>query len=146
MNSHRELKLVYGLAILLFVVGIFSYAITAFSAKPPDDPIRIMYQTAAGKVLFDHKTHYAPTGYAVSCYDCHHHPPEDEMALRACGDCHTLPENRELAVETCIECHDEDIMDYVDMLKRADAFHVQCVDCHNAVGAGPVDCNSCHVL
>ena len=80
-RSGKELQLAYRLAITLFIVGVASYAYTAFSAKPPDEPIRVMYKTTAGKVLFDHKTHSADTGYGISCYDCHHHPPEDESAL-----------------------------------------------------------------
>ncbi|MGD2009937.1 MAG: hypothetical protein PVI76_02510, partial [Desulfobacterales bacterium] len=74
-RSGKELQLAYRLAITLFVVGVAGYAYTAFSAKPPGEPIRVMYKTTAGKVLFDHKTHSADAGYGISCYDCHHHPP-----------------------------------------------------------------------
>ena len=81
MSSKKELKLAYGMAIALFVVGAVSYAYTAFSAKPPELPVRIMYPSAAGKVLFDHKTHTADTGYGFSCYDCHHHPEGRRVRL-----------------------------------------------------------------
>jgi hypothetical protein len=146
MSSKKELQLAYGLACVLLVVGIVSYAYTAFSAKPPDEPVRIMYKSAAGKVLFDHKTHTADAGYGVSCFDCHHHPEGDETALRACGDCHT-PEMAEGQVaESCLECHDADEVEGTEVMQKADAFHGQCVSCHQQAGAGPVDCNSCHVL
>jgi len=146
MRSKKELKLAYGMAIALFIVGVVSYAYTAFSAKPPELPVRIMYHSAAGKVLFDHKTHTADTGYGFSCYDCHHHPPDDESALRACGDCHNLPIETGQLPESCIECHDQDEIEGSEVSKRGDAFHFQCINCHKDAGAGPEDCNSCHVL
>ena len=86
MDAKKELHLAVGLAIVLLVVGVFSYA--AFSARAPEQPVRLMYTSATGKVLFDHKTHRADAGYGVSCGDCHHHPADDDSALRACGDCH----------------------------------------------------------
>jgi hypothetical protein len=88
MTSKKQLLFAYGLAIHLLLVGIICYA--AFPAKAPDEPIRIMYQTNAGKVLFDHYTHTAASGYGASCFDCHHHPSDDDSALIACGECHQL--------------------------------------------------------
>jgi hypothetical protein len=32
------------------------------------------------------------------------------------------------------------------MLKRSDALHQQCIDCHREYGAGPIDCAQCHVM
>ena len=52
MTSKKELQYAYRLAILFFVVGVFCYA--AFPKKPPDQPIRKMYASIAGNVLFDH--------------------------------------------------------------------------------------------
>jgi hypothetical protein len=48
--------------------------------------------------------------------------------------------------ESCLECHDAGDIEGTETVKRVDAYHKQCIDCHEAVGAGPVDCNSCHVL
>ncbi|MFZ0725598.1 MAG: cytochrome c3 family protein [Desulfobacterales bacterium] len=145
-RSGKELQLAYKLAIVLLVVGIASYAYTAFSAKPPNEPIRVLYKTTAGKVLFDHKTHLAESGYGVSCYDCHHHPPEDESALKACSTCHPAEPVEGTVPESCLECHDAGDIEGTEVAKRVDAYHTQCIDCHKSVGAGPVDCNSCHVL
>ncbi len=55
MTPKRELQIAYGLIIVLFFVGVISYA--AFPAKTPEQPIRMMYKSVAGKALFDHKTH-----------------------------------------------------------------------------------------
>ena len=134
------------MATVLFVVGIVSYAYTAFSAKPPENPVRIMYHSAAGKVLFDHKTHTADTGYGFSCWDYHHHPPEDEAAPRACGDCHNLPIEQGKLTESCADCHDENEIESSEVSKMGDAFHLQCINCHTDAGAGPEDRNSCHLL
>ena len=125
MKSNKELQIAYGLAIILLVVGILSY--TAFSAKAPEQPVRLMFKCVAGKILFDHKTHTVESGYGISCSDCHHNLEEGETNPQACGECHE-PESQ-----------DEDV------LSRADAFHTQCIDCHKEV-AGPEECGLCHVM
>lgn len=126
MGSKKDLQLAYGLAVVLFIVGVISYA--AFSAAPPDPPYRIMYKTATGKVLFDHQTHAMVDGLAISCGDCHH----------------TLSAEEYDQATSCSECH-EDESDDESMPSRADAMHKQCIDCHKEYGAGPVECASCHV-
>ena len=64
MFSKIELKLAYGLAICLLFAGALCYA--AFPAKTPDEPVRLMFDVTAGKVLFDHKIHHADTGYGIT--------------------------------------------------------------------------------
>lgn len=146
LRSGKDLRVAYTLAIVTLLVGIAGYALTAVYARTPEQPVRIMYPSAAGRVLFDHKTHVSGAGYGFSCFDCHHHPPEDESAMRACGDCHNLPTEPGTYPDACYECHEEDEFEGSEVPKRGDAFHVQCVDCHKNAGAGPEDCNSCHVL
>ena len=143
MAPKKELKLAYGLAIVLMVVGVLSFA--GYSAKVPDPPLRMMYPTNAGKVLFDHQNHLAADRYGLACADCHHHP-EGEDNTMACGDCHGSPEQHAAIAETCNECHDPDFYDLADVSKRSDAFHQQCIGCHEQFNAGPVACNACHVL
>ncbi|NQT10267.1 MAG: cytochrome c3 family protein [Desulfobacteraceae bacterium] len=121
MISNKELQIAYGLAIILLVVGVLSYA--AFSAKAPDQPVRLMFKCVAGKILFDHKTHTVDS----SCSDCHHNLEEGETDPQTCGECHE-PESQ-----------DEDV------LNRADAFHTQCIGCHKEE-AGPEKCELCHVM
>jgi hypothetical protein len=128
MFSKTQLKLAYGLAIYLLFVGVLCYA--AFPPKNPDEPVRLMFDVTAGKVLFDHKTHSADNGYGISCGDCHHTLSEEEYADAV----------------SCTECHDPDEGDE-EIPKRADAFHQQCSGCHEGYGAGPLekDCSACHV-
>ena len=131
MTSKNNLRLAYGLAFILLVVGVLSYAYTSLFAKPLDQPIRLIFKVTAGNVLFDHKTHTADSGYGLSCLDCHHTEEEEDVTNPdLCGDCHEF------------ETEDEEIP------KRADAFHLQCTGCHQDVESGPVleECTSCHVL
>ncbi len=128
MFSKRELQLVCAAAVVLLLIGVVSYA--AFSAKPPERPIRIVYPVTAGNVLFDHKTHADETGYGLSCGDCHHTLEEDEYDQ----------------AQSCSECHDPTEGDE-EVPKRADALHLQCAGCHEAFEAGPAkkECALCHV-
>jgi hypothetical protein len=131
MTSEQQMKLAYRLAIVLFIVGVLSYA--AFSAPTPDQPVRMIFKVAAGNVLFDHKAHSDISGIAASCGDCHHTLEESEYKdAEACGKCHKP------------ESDDEDVP------RHSEAFHQQCIGCHVDFGAGPgdssEDCSLCHVL
>ena len=149
MTQQKELKLAYGLAIILFIVGVLSFA--AFPAKTPDEPVRLMYKTVAGKVLFDHNTHAADAGYALSCQDCHHHPEEpeeEEDALQPCGFCHQIPMEGETLPDACNDCHEPDEIEDTEISKKSDAFHLQCESCHQEAEVGPEEnrCSWCHVM
>jgi hypothetical protein len=144
MFSKKELKLAYGVAACLLVIGVISYA--AFPLKAPEEPLRLMYTVAAGNVLYNHKMHTAEDGYGLSCFDCHHHPVDDESSLIACGDCHTPPAEGEAVNETCLDCHDESEIEDAEVPARADAFHLQCINCHKDFEAGPSECTGCHAL
>lgn len=111
----------FGLMAITLVLGIVCYS--AFSQEPPKEPVRIMFKTTAGKVLFDHKTHAAEAGYGIACEDCHH---EEQEGTKSCGgeDCHG-PESDPT---------------------RGDALHSNCKGCHESGGAGPVECAACHVM
>jgi hypothetical protein len=112
MTPQKELQLVYGLAIILLVVGVLSYAVCP--AKAPDQPVRLMFKCVAGKVFFDHNTHTVESGYGISCCDCHHNLDEGEtdqdedMLSRSdafhtqCIDCH---KEAEAGPEKCELCH-----------------------------------------
>ena len=127
MFSKKELMLAYGVAVCLLVIGAISYA--AFPLKAPDEPLRLMFDVAAGNVLFNHKIHTVEEGYGLSCGECHHTLSEDEYAdAQSCSECHELDEGDE------------------EVPKRADAFHLQCINCHKDYEAGPMECTGCHAL
>lgn len=163
MTSKKELQLAYGVAIVLFVVGVISFA--AFSAKAPDEPLRIAYEGVAGNVLFTHKTHMSEVGYSVDCYSCHHHGgettsckechlKEENAFAESCLICHEYDDHEGLEVETkngvryysaesCYDCHDN-VSDMTAMM-QTEAFHGQCIGCHADNDAGPKECSECHL-
>ena len=126
MTSKKELQIAYTLAIVFLVIGVLCYS--AFSStKTPDPPVRLMFKCVAGKVLFTHFVHTDESGYGVSCSDCHHNLEEGETEPESCGSCH------------------EQVSEDEDTPKRFDAFHSQCIGCHEN-DAGPTECNACHVM
>ncbi len=165
MTPKKHRLIVYGIAVFLLLVAIACYA--AFPMEAPQEPIRLMYQTKAGKVLFDHKTHTSVEGFGLDCFDCHHHPPDEEDALIACGQCHVQKPEAGVMPDSCLECHDASDVEDSEYPKRADALHSRCTQCHMEFGRGPihepslskadkerlksepnawVDCNKCHVI
>jgi len=119
MDVKTERMVAYGMVVVFLVIGVVCYA--GYPAESPDEPVRIMFNSTAGDILFDHVGHASESGYGLDCWSCHH---EDGDEPTACG-----------------ECHNED-----GELSRADAFHGQCKGCHEEEGAGPVQCSECHVL
>lgn len=147
MTPKKELKIAYCLILILFFVGVISYA--AFPAKTPDQPVRIMYKSVAGKALFDHKTHLDDSGYGIACVECHHHPEEPEEGQTAfvpCSNCHQTLAKGQKYPESCLDCHEAEDLEESEMIKKSDAFHSQCIACHQDVEAGPEECASCHVM
>ncbi len=143
MKPRKTLQLAYTVAAALLFVGILSYA--APPAKPPEKPLRIMYRSLTGKVMFDHKAHFSPERYGISCQDCHHHPGGEDTDLRACGDCHQPPTDAEPVPAACLDCHYPEDVEGMEMSKSVEAAHAQCIDCHREYDAGPVECLACHV-
>jgi hypothetical protein len=137
MIPKKELQLAYALAGILLVVGILSYA--ASSAQPPVPPLRIVYQTVAGRVLFDHKAHFSPGDYSVSCQDCHHD-------LRTYDDYNQVGGENRSVPEAGIESADAGKIEDVEVFKSGDEAHELCIGCHEEYEAGPVDCQGCHVM
>lgn len=127
MEVKNERILAYCLLVILFSMGVVCYA--AFPEKKPDQPVRIMFKSTAGDVLFDHKIHTSESGYGLECLDCHHDMEEEGEKAAACGECH-FPEA------------DED----EDAPKRSDAFHQQCIGCHEDDGTAPAKCEECHFM
>ncbi len=86
------------------------------------------YRPALGdKGIFNHKTH--SEDYGLECAQCHHDYEQGKPGgLEPCGDCH-LRETGDASI-----------------LKRMDAFHQQCMGCHDDMGVSPgkSDCAGCH--
>jgi hypothetical protein len=78
MTSKGEQLFAFGLALVCLVVGIVCYA--ACPQEKPEEPVRIMFQSTAGKILFDHKNQTADEGYGVACDDCHHEEQDESRS------------------------------------------------------------------
>jgi len=126
MDGKRETTIACALAAILLLAGVISYA--AFPAKAPEEPIRIMFKNIAGNVLLDHKEHASDKGYGISCSDCHHEIEKEGEKPSPCGECHKAEEGEGMGP------------------LRSDAYHKQCIGCHEDGGMGPVNCSACHVL
>ncbi len=125
MDIKNERVVAYGIAVVLFVVGVVCYA--GFPPEPPEEPIRIYFTSTAGNLLFDHKEHTSEEGYGFDCAECHHKWEQEEGTKpEACGKCHLVESEKE------------------DVPKRTDSFHQQCKGCHEEAEEGPIDCFECH--
>ena len=143
----------------LLAVSLYGYATPPIR---PEVPPRVLFDNSGGRVFLDHATH--AQGYGYECEDCHHDGAQGDSYL-PCGECH--PKNFDVMFvkahqkafpdkEYCSRCHDEEPADGlpkdelpdVDMMPtRSDAFHGQCMGCHEAEGVGPQgedSCITCH--
>ncbi len=77
-------------------------------------------------VEFNHKLH----AEKLDCTRCHHD-----------FDAHL--NNRGGEGQPCDSCHQKKAEDSRPSLK--DAFHIQCITCHETLKRGPVTCGECHV-
>ena len=94
MNSEKDNRFASTMAIIFLVVGVICYAYTASTAKPLEEPVRVMFKAPAGPVLFNHKTHTEAGDYGISCEMCHHKhygAEEEDVNIKACGSCHQPP-------------------------------------------------------
>ncbi len=148
MTSKKQRIIMYTVAAHLLLIAIVSYA--AFPIEAPEQPIRLMFTTNAGKVIFDHKTHASSMGIGLACADCHHHPEDGDAEAVGCGKCHPAEPQEGVIPEYCLECHDASEAEGAEYPKRSDAFHQQCIGCHDQFEKGPrsgsENCSQCHVL
>ncbi len=77
-------------------------------------------------VVFNHKLH----AEKLDCVRCHH-------------DFDAFLNNRGGEGQTCDSCHKRKADHGLPSLK--DAFHFQCITCHETLKKGPVTCGECHV-
>lgn len=100
-----------------------------------------------GIVMFSHKKHAdaMPDGYGIACGECHHDKDGRPLDIGE-GD----------EVQGCMACHDKterprrtegmskEDWDAMQLQYYYGAIHANCIDCHRAGGAGPVQCTECH--
>jgi hypothetical protein len=148
MNLKTEKYIAFYAAAVLFACGVVCYA--AFPEKKPETPVRAMFNSTTGNVLYFHKEHASKIdieNYALECIDCHHQWVKAET-----GDILYLQKDDTTGEKpiACRECHKVEKAegDNPNQPKRADALHQNCGGCHDDSGHGPgtKDCSGCHVL
>lgn len=127
MDRNKERVLALALLCALLIVGVVCYI--TFPSKSPDLPVRILMSTGgmADKVIFTHDVH-AGEDYGLSCLDCHHTADDEESEMEKCSDCH-------------MDEADEDD----DTPALMDAYHDQCIGCHEDANEELTECAACHV-
>lgn len=147
--------------ITIIVAVLAAAAVTGFlmPAPAPETPVRVIMDNTGGRVLFTHQAH--ADEYGFDCTDCHHDDTDEDTFL-ACGTCHprafdeTFRKEHQKAFESkdsCLRCHydipegqtlpEEDRPYTEDIPLRLDAFHGQCMTCHEEYG-GPTEEDSCY--
>jgi hypothetical protein len=119
MTAKAEQVFAFGLLIACLVIGVVCFA--ALAPEKPEEPVRIMLKSTAGKILLDHKAH--ANEYDAACDDCHHEEQDESMSCSG-EDCHNAESDP----------------------SRGNAFHMNCIGCHEEAGAGPTECAACHVM
>ncbi len=134
---------------ILLAIAIFGYALPD---KTRAEPVRILFDNAGGKVIFDHKAHVED--YFIDCQSCHHESlASNPSPPMACGDCHGVAitdafredHTAEYTDEACVTCH------HVEFTKvvwdhEAHTGYADCTTCHHdpEISPEPVACSSCH--
>jgi len=120
-------------ALLLLVASLLVGVVAFFfheGKAPPRDPVRIVYESTGGLVIFDHAAHSARA--KDNCMVCHHYDGDDEVK-ESCRDCH------EAAGIPFLHAYHEKGEDFAD-----DDAYQSCMSCHEAGGMDPKNCRGCH--
>lgn len=123
MFEQKTNKLELGIIAVLAVISIIGY-----SMKSSGSPIRVLFKTNGGPVVFDHKVHEEDAG--IECSICHHELDTDEKIMN-CRQCHNAVSEDYGSI-----CEDRPI--------HKQCIGANCIDCHNKEGMDTTDCKSCH--
>ncbi len=176
MTSKNELKLAYGLIVVCLVVGVLGYTVLPAKApetpvrkmfKATGNDVLFDHQNHSESYgLYCEDCHHAYQASEKespdSCGQCHtpdtkHQPALGEKGIfnhdahaqdygLYCNDCHHNYQQGDTgAPQPCTVCHQRGMGN--DMMPgRKDAFHKQCIGCHDNFGVGPTraECTGCH--
>lgn len=142
MGSKKDVKVACFIAVILFFVGVVCYA--KYPVQQPDEPVRVVYKSLAGDVVFDHGQH----AENYDCTVCHHHGETDEFM--ACDKCHGA-KTPAVVPSVCAGCHplsedDQDAYAEHHAVLEDEPGQWACKDCHQLGKDGqvPVSCSQCH--
>lgn len=155
---NKRYYLIATIVAVCFITAIVGYTLPTMSQ---DVPARVILDNTGGRVIFTHQFH--AEDYGFECIDCHHDDIEADTFI-ACGSCHPAEFDDKFRAEhqknfpneeACIRCHDDtptgpltedERPDITNIPLRADAFHMQCMNCHEENGGpyGDDTCYECH--
>ncbi len=121
------------IAVLLLVaslaVGVASFCY--YDAKPPpEEPVRVVYNSKGGLVVFDHAAHMARM--EDDCTVCHHYDGDEEEK----ENCRTCHQENDIPIMQAYHQKGEDFQD--------DDTYQSCMSCHEEKGRNPKNCRGCH--
>ncbi len=120
MSEEMKKKAPVVIIVICAVLGIIGY-----SMKSSGNPIRVLFKTSGGPVVFDHREHIE---YEIECKDCHHEIDEKE--------------------DNCRACHNKGNEDYKDLCEDRPIHKLcigaNCIDCHKENDLDTDDCKACH--
>jgi hypothetical protein len=118
------------LLLVSLAVGVLAFYIRDAQAPPPENPVRVFYESKGGPVIFDHAAHVLRE--EQDCTVCHHSDGEEEEKQN-CRSCH---EENDIPV---MQAYHEKGEDY-----QEDDGYQSCMSCHKAKDRDPKNCRGCH--
>jgi len=129
MGKTRSNQIALLLLLTCLIVGVVAFYYQDAKA-PPEEPIRVVYESKGGLVVFDHAAHIARM--ENDCTACHHYDG-DEEDKENCRDCHI---DNDIPVMDAYHEKGEDF--------REDDTYQSCMSCHQERGKDPKNCRGCH--
>jgi hypothetical protein len=84
-------------------------------------------------VPFEHEKHNEMAGLDSNCVACHHYYEDGKLV-----------KGMDSVGMACVECHSLDGEGKYGQPSLTDAYHLQCMGCHDQKDAGPITCGDCH--
>mgnify|MGYP001545973413 CR=1 FL=1 len=122
------------LLIVVFVLAVFlfEYHLSPDSRADQEPDLTLAFeQLERSGVPFDHEAHQL----MYDCGRCHHYTFVDGVPD---------PDDAPMDDVQCVDCHD--LESSPGSTSLVDAFHKQCIGCHEKKKAGPVACGECHSI
>lgn len=129
MGNTRSNQVALLLLVVSLIVGVVAFYHHEAKA-PPEEPIRVVYESKGGLVVFDHAEHTARMD--DDCMACHHYDGDDDEKEN-CVDCHA---DNDIPIMHAYHEKGEDFLD--------DDTYQSCMSCHEENGQDPKNCRGCH--
>ena len=129
MGENPSNRIAYLLLLITLVVGVVAFYYREAQA-PPEEPVRVFYDSKGGYVIFDHAAH--SDWLEEDCTVCHHEDGEEERP----ENCRTCHEENDIPMMHAYHQKGEDYIDE-DMFQS-------CMSCHESNGRSPDNCKGCH--